>query len=87
MNARRRKSLLARLFSRVLLLLVLLVLAGAAAALYAFAQARAKAVLCFTHVTNQMGQAGDFEKGEANGATASLALVHAVADAWLYAER
>lgn len=58
-----------------------------AAALYAFAQARAKAVLCFAHVTNQMGQAGDFEKGEANGATASLALVHAVADAWLYAER
>jgi uridine phosphorylase len=52
-----------------------------AAALYAFAQARAKPVLCFAHVTNQMGQTGDFEKGEANGATASLALVHAVADA------
>lgn len=57
-----------------------------AAALYAFAQARGKAVLCFAHVTNQMGQAGDFEKGEANGATASLALVHAVADAWLHAQ-
>jgi uridine phosphorylase len=54
-----------------------------AAALYAFAQARAKPVLCFAHVTNQMGQAGDFEKGEANGALASLALVEAVADAWL----
>src|SRR3954464_14378189 len=52
-----------------------------AAALYAFAQARAKPVLCFAHVTNQMGQNGEFEKGEANGATASLALVHAVADA------
>jgi len=54
-----------------------------AAALYAFAEARRKPVLCFAHVTNQMGQAGDFEKGAANGATASLALVHAVADAWL----
>ena len=54
-----------------------------AAALYAFAEARGKAVLCFAHVTNQMGQAGDFEKGEANGATASLALVHAVGETWL----
>lgn len=54
-----------------------------AAALYAFAQARAKPVLCFAHVTNQMGQAGDFEKGEANGATASFALVQAVAETWL----
>jgi hypothetical protein len=30
-----------------------------------------------------MGQAGDFEKGEANGATASIALIQAVADCWL----
>ena len=53
-----------------------------AAALYAFAKARRKPVLCFAHVTNQMGQIeGDFEKGEANGATASLALVRAVAEA------
>lgn len=58
-----------------------------AAALYAFARARARAVLCFAHVTNQMGQAGDFEKGEANGATASLDLIHAVAEAWLRSER
>jgi len=57
-----------------------------AAALYAFAQARDKPVLCFAHVTNQMGQHGDFEKGEANGATASLALVRAVADAYLAAQ-
>jgi uridine phosphorylase len=56
------------------------------AALYAFAQARGKVVLCFAHVTNQMGQAGDFEKGEANGATASLALVHAVAETWLQSQ-
>ncbi|ACL57687.1 nucleoside phosphorylase [Methylobacterium nodulans] len=54
-----------------------------AAALYAFAQARSKPVLCFAHVTNQMGQAGDFEKGEANGAIASLVLVQVVAEAWL----
>jgi uridine phosphorylase len=40
-----------------------------AAALYAFAAARGKNVLCFAHVTNQMGQTtGDFEKGESNGA-------------------
>jgi hypothetical protein len=45
-----------------------------AAALYAFGEARRKSsVLCFAHVTNQMGQSGDFEKGLANGATASLA--------------
>ncbi|MDP6953165.1 MAG: nucleoside phosphorylase, partial [Alphaproteobacteria bacterium] len=39
-----------------------------AAALYTFATARARPVLCFAHVTNQMGQIeGDFEKGEADG--------------------
>ena len=54
-----------------------------AAALYAFAEARRKSVLCFAHVTNQMGQTGDFEKGEANGATASLALIRVVAEAYL----
>lgn len=46
-----------------------------AAALYAFAQARCKPVLCFAHVTNRMGVEGDFEKGEANGLTASLLVV------------
>jgi uridine phosphorylase len=54
-----------------------------AAALYAFAEARRKPVLCFAHVTNQMGQIGDFEKGEANGATEAIALIHAVANCWL----
>lgn len=54
-----------------------------AAALYAFGETRNKPVLCFAHVTNQMGQVGDFEKGDANGATAAIALVHAVADCWL----
>jgi purine-nucleoside phosphorylase len=56
-----------------------------AATLYAFAEARRKPVLGCAHVTNQMGQSGDFEKGEANGATASLALIHAVAEAYLAA--
>jgi uridine phosphorylase len=55
-----------------------------AAALYAFAQARHKPVLCLAHVTNQMAiETGDFEKGEAAGAQASLAVVAAVAGAWL----
>ncbi len=48
-----------------------------AAALYAFARVRNRPVLCFAHVTNQMGQIeGDFEKGEANGATAALRLIN-----------
>ena len=51
-----------------------------AAALYAFAAARGQDVVCFAHVTNQMGQIeGDFEKGEADGATQALALVATVA--------
>jgi uridine phosphorylase len=54
-----------------------------AAALYAFGEARRKSVLCFAHVTNQMGRSGDFEKGEANGATASLALIRAIGEAYL----
>jgi uridine phosphorylase len=55
-----------------------------AAALYAFAQARHKPVLCLAHVTNQMAiETGDFEKGEAAGAQASLAVVAAVAGACL----
>jgi uridine phosphorylase len=54
-----------------------------AAALYAFAQARQKPVLCLAHVTNQMAvSGGDFEKGEADGALASLKVISAVARAW-----
>jgi uridine phosphorylase len=54
-----------------------------AAALYAFARARNRPVLCLAHVTNQMAvETGDFEKGEADGAHASLKLVAAVARAW-----
>jgi uridine phosphorylase len=54
-----------------------------AAALYAFARAREKSVLCLAHVTNQMAvSGGDFEKGEADGAYASLSAIAAVAQAW-----
>ncbi len=54
-----------------------------AAALYAFARARRVPVLCVAHVTNQMGQrGGDFEKGAADGAEATLRLVSAVARWW-----
>jgi uridine phosphorylase len=52
-----------------------------AAALYAFAQARQKPVLCFAHVTNQMGLVdGDFEKGEADGSRDALQLIAVAAD-------
>lgn len=51
-----------------------------AAALYAFARARARPVLCFAHVTNQMGRIeGDFEKGESNGTTDALGVILAAA--------
>ncbi len=55
-----------------------------AAALYAFAEARDKPVLCFAHVTNQMGSVeGDFEKGEADGAVDALALLVVTASRFL----
>lgn len=54
-----------------------------AAALCAFAAAHHKPVLCFAHVTNQMGQSeGDFEKGDADGAADALVVLAAVAKAW-----
>ena len=54
-----------------------------AAALYAFSKARAKPVLCFAHVTNQMAVLeGDFGKGEADGSVDSLAVIYAAALAW-----
>lgn len=53
-----------------------------AAALYAMAQARHRAVLCFAHVTNQMGSVeGDFEKGAADGSVDALAVIVATARA------
>jgi len=54
-----------------------------AAALYTFAAVREHPVVCFAHVTNQMGQADeDFEKGEAGGSRAALAVIGAAASAW-----
>jgi len=53
------------------------------AALYAFANAADRSIICFAHVTNAMAQTeGDFEKGEANGTTATLAVVAAAIRAW-----
>jgi len=54
-----------------------------AAALYAFAKARGRSVLCFAHVTNQMGRIeGDFEKGAVDGAEESLRVVALAARGW-----
>ncbi len=53
-----------------------------AAALYAFAEASGRDVVCFAHITNQMGSIeGDFEKGEADGSRDALALIAATARA------
>lgn len=53
-----------------------------AAALYAFSAARRKPVVCFAHVTNQMALVeGDFEKGEAGGTLAALAVIAAATTA------
>ena len=58
-----------------------------AAALYALAQAKHYQIICFAHVTNQMGQTeGDFEKGEAAGSQTALQVLSQTARAW-YSER
>ena len=55
-----------------------------AAALYAFSAATGHRVVCLAHVTNNMAQIeGDFEKGEADGAKATLAVLSAAARAWM----
>jgi uridine phosphorylase len=54
-----------------------------AAALYALAAARRADVICIAHVTNAMGRTeGDFEKGEADGVTASLRVAAAMVRGW-----
>ncbi len=54
-----------------------------AAALYALAYARQKAIICFAHVTNSMGQTeGDFEKGQAQGSTTILEVLSQTARTW-----
>lgn len=55
-----------------------------ASALYAFAQACAKNVVCFAHVTNQMGNIdGDFEKGAAGGSLDALRVIEQTIRSWL----
>ena len=54
-----------------------------AAALYALASVRQKAIICFAHVTNSMGQTeGDFEKGQAQGSATILEVLSQTARAW-----
>ena len=54
-----------------------------AAALYAFSATSSCSIICFAHVTNAMAQTeGDFEKGEAEGAKATLAIVSAAVRGW-----
>ncbi len=54
-----------------------------AAALYTFADVREQPVVCFAHVTNQMGQTEeDFEKGEADGSQDALEVIDAATTAW-----
>jgi hypothetical protein len=54
-----------------------------AAELYAFAKARGRSVVCFAHVTNQMGRIEeDFEKGMSAGTEVSLRVISLTADRW-----
>ncbi len=54
-----------------------------AAALYTFTDVRERPVVCFAHVTNQMGQTEeDFEKGEADGSQDALEVIDAATTAW-----
>ncbi len=49
-----------------------------AAALYAYAEATGNAVLCIAHLTNELGAAGDFEKGSSGGAEDALRILEAI---------
>jgi uridine phosphorylase len=54
-----------------------------AAALYTFAAERNSPVVCFAHVTNEMGRGdADFEKGGTEGSAATLEIVDAAITAW-----
>ncbi|HRJ58762.1 MAG TPA: nucleoside phosphorylase [Anaerolineales bacterium] len=53
-----------------------------ASALYAFARAKEKPVVCFAHITNQMGNVeNDFEKGEAQGSRDAIEVIYKTAEA------
>jgi uridine phosphorylase len=63
----------------------ILVVEMEAAALYALAQARHYQIICFAHVTNQMGQTeGDFEKGEASGSQTALHIISQTVHHWMH---
>jgi uridine phosphorylase len=54
-----------------------------AAALYALAEVKQYKIICFAHVTNQMGQTeGDFEKGQEQGSLTALRILTQTATAW-----
>ena len=54
-----------------------------AAALYTFAEERARPVVCFAYVTNEMGQGdAEFEKGDADGSVVALEVIEAATVAW-----
>src|SRR3990172_303498 len=55
-----------------------------ASALYAFAEAKRHPVICFAHITNQMGRVeNDFEKGEAQGSQDAIEVIAQAAQTWL----
>ena len=54
-----------------------------AAALYALAEVKHYKIICFAHVTNQMGQTeGDFEKGQEQGSATTLRILSQTTSAW-----
>jgi uridine phosphorylase len=58
-----------------------------AAALYALAEVKQYKIICFAHVTNQMGQTeGDFEKGQEQGSLTALRILTQTATAWKNSE-
>ena len=55
-----------------------------ASALYACAEVKRHPVICFAHITNQMGNVeNDFEKGEAQGSLDAIKVIAQAASAWL----
>jgi uridine phosphorylase len=55
-----------------------------ASGLYAFSEAKGYPVICFAHITNQMGNVeNDFEKGEAQGSLDAIEVIAQAAEAWL----
>jgi len=56
-----------------------------ASALYALAEAKGHPLICFAHITNQMGNVeNDFEKGEAQGSLDAIDVISQAAEAWLF---